>query len=760
MKRFYLVALSVLPFFLKAQNVEIKGTIRDAFGEQLPLANVIILPDSILTSSDITGSYSAWVGAGLKTLLLSYTGYTSFTTSKEILQDTILDFVLTPKVDQLEEVVIEGDRFSSGDIVQSVRSGTNVLTREDVSRIPAFMGEADVLKAIKLLPGTTQGVEGSSDTFVRGGAADQNLVLLDGAPIYNTGHLLGFLSVFNPDILDKVEVINGGFPAEFGGRLSSVLNISSLSLIPDKTNLSADIGLIASRIKIEQPIVKDKASFWVTGRRSYVDHVVKKTIGKDVPYYFYDVNGKLILHPSKSHQIEMSHYGGEDILDFSRDRNRDGKSMLTTYNSTNSSQTFKWRHTTPDRWKNELSMFRTHFDHSTKNAYKNYVVSAYSEIEDYGAKFSVERDSAWKAATVSAGFEWKRNEMSPNVLNSQGSIAEVLESGSTGGKIVQEFAAYIQQEWSLRPALKINAGIRGSMAVVDKEKYIFPEPRISARYAFGKDRALKFNYSRMVQYIHRISNSAISTPMDIWYPVTNSIRPQTSHQFALAWQRFMPLRKIYFSGEGYYKSMDDLIGYEEGTNFLFKSDFDSRLIQGKGKAYGLEFLVRKDAGKLTGWVSYSLSWSWRKYHELNKGEWFHARYDRRHNGAIVAQHLIGKRWAGSLVWEYISGARFTPVVGQYITLAPNVARLDLIPMFSDINSVKLSDAHRLDLGIKFFSKPGSKFQWNLFAGVYNAYNRATPIGIVIKQDKTNNSLKYSQPGLFGLLPFISFGCKL
>lgn len=762
MKPFLLLVFSILPsFILKAQNVEVKGIIRDVAGELLSFANIIILPDSILASSDTHGSYSALVATGSKTLLVSYVGFESITTIKEIYRDTIVDFVLTAKTDQLEEVVIAGDRFSNEDIVQSVASGTNILVQKDVLKMPAFMGEANLLKAIRLLPGTAGGMEGSSDSFVRGGAADQNLVLLDGAPIYNTGHLFGFLSVFNPDILDKVEVINGGFPAAFGGRLSSVLNISSLSLIPEKTNLSADVGLIAARMKLEQPILKDKASFWIAGRQSYVDKVAKKIFDKEVPYSFYEVNGKLILHPTKSDQIEMSHYGSEDFLDFLNDRDGDGKGMLTRYHSNNTSQTFKWRHKTLNKWKKELSMFHTYFDYRTKNAYnKDYLVSAHSEIGDYGAKFSVEKDSLWKNAVVSAGLEWIRHEMSPKVLNSEGSMADIVKSGSTDGKIAQEFAAYIQQEWSLTPGLQINAGIRGSMAVVSTREYIFPEPRVSARYAFGKDGALKFNYSRMVQYIHRISNSAVSTPIDVWFPVTDSVRPQTSHQFALAWQRFIPSRKIYCSVEGYYKSMEDLIAYKEGTNFLFNSDFDSRLIQGRGKAYGLEFLIRKDAGKFTGWISYSLSWSWRKYNELNKGEWFHARYDRRHNGAILAQHLIRKRWAASLVWEYISGARFTPVVGQYTVLAPNGGGLDLIPIFSDINSVKLSDAHRLDLGIKFFNKPGNKFKWNWFVGVYNAYNRATPFGIVIKQDKTDNSLKYSQPGLFGLLPFISYGCKL
>jgi hypothetical protein len=317
----------------------------------------------------------------------------------------------------------------------------------------------------------------------------------------------------------------------------------------------------------------------------------------------------------------------------------------------------------------------------------------------------------------------------------------------------------VQYEWALNKSFRINAGLRGSAAIVNNKNYFTPEPRISVRYAIAKDQALKFSYSRMAQYMHRISNSAVSTPTDIWYPVTDSIRPQTSHQLSLAWQRFLSSKKIYFSAEAYYKSMSSLIGYEEGTNLFFNTDFESRLIQGKGRAYGLEFLVRKEAGKFSGWISYSLSWSWRQFDEINHGDWFHARYDRRHNGAVVAQYALAKRWSVSAVWEFISGARFTPVIGQYTVLAPTLTGVDLIPVYSGVNEVKLADSHRLDLGIKFRSKPAKKFQWHWFAGVYNTYNRASPIGIVIEQDEADGSLKYSQPGLFGLLPFISYGFK-
>ena len=365
----------------------------------------------------------------------------------------------------------------------------------------------------------------------------------------------------------------------------------------------------------------------------------------------------------------------------------------------------------------------------------------------------------WGKGTLKAGVDWTRHDVSPNIINTSGTITELLKSSSSTGRVANELAMHVQYEWLPWERWRVNVGLRGSMAIVGSKRYSYPEPRISARFALTEDQALKFNYSRMAQYMHRISNSAVSTPTDIWYPVTDSIRPQTAHQVGVAWQKSFDDQKIFLSVEGYYKTMNQLIGYEEGTNLFLNTDFESSLIQGKGRAYGLEVLLRKDVGKFTGWLSYTLSWSWRQFDEINQGNWFPSRYDRRHNGAIVAQYAFHKRWAVSMVWEFISGARFTPVIGQYVIFAPTLSGVDLIPVYSGINQVKLSDAHRLDLGVKFKSKSEKKFQWHWFAGVYNGYNRTNPIGITIEQDEVDGSLRYRQPGLFGLLPFISYGFK-
>ncbi len=748
----------LLPWAGFAQTISINGLVKDSNSEKLPYAHVVILPDSIVSLSDVNGNFRMKVKPGLLTVQVSFTGYKTQIKSFTAKADTTVSFVLSPEISQLNEVVVRSDRYQE-ELFYSTRSGTQIISQKDINSIPVLGGEADLIKTLQLLPGTIRGVEGSSDLFVRGGAADQNLTLLDDAPIYNTSHLFGFLSVFNPDVLDKVEAINGGFPARYGGRLSSILDVKTNSELARQTHLSGDIGLIASRIYLEQPIVKDKASFWIAGRRTYIDQVVR-VIGEELPYFFYDFNGKLILKPTARDQVTASFYSGEDILDLFRDRNNDGDGFLTRFSSGNSSQSVQWKHEGLAGWSTQTSLLRSKYKYNITNVFEENELLATSDIEDIGARILTRKDSIFNSTvSLTGGLDWTRHRVSPNVLNTSGTISEILKSSETSGRVANEVAAFAEAEWSPFVRWRLNAGVRTSMTFVKNKNYVIPEPRLSVRYSLRENQNLKFSYSRMAQYMHRISNSAISSPTDIWYPVTDSIRPQTSHQVSAAWQRSMPLANMFFSVETYYKSMSNLIGYEEGTNLFLNTDFESKLIQGKGRAYGFEFLVRKESGKLTGWISYTLSWTWRQFDEINRGDWFPSRYDRRHNGAVVAQYALSNRWSVSAVWEFISGSRFTPVIGQYIVFAPTLTGVDLIPVYSGINQVKLANSHRLDLGIKFKSKPEKRFQWQCFAGVYNSYNRANPIGINIEQ-QPDGSLRYEQPGLFGLLPFISYGFKL
>jgi hypothetical protein len=751
----------LLLFFLtlpSVAQVKLKGQVRDEHSETLPQAHLVILPDSITTASDLEGNFEFRLSPGIKTLQVSFVGYRVSQTTFQLRSDTIINPTLSSSIRQLAEVVIKGQRDFQQEMFDRNRTSTYVLSQDDINSIPVLGGEADVIKTLQLLPGTVKGVEGTSDLFVRGGAADQNLVLLDGAPIYNTSHLFGFLSVFNPDILSRVEAINGGFPAEFGGRLSSILDVGTVSSIPRRTQVSADIGLIASRLMVEQPLLRDKASIWISGRRTYIDQVVKAT-GEELPYFFYDLNGKIMLKPSAHDHVELSYYGGEDVLDFFRDRNNDGDGFLTRFTSGNNSQSLRWDHRGGDDLSTSFTAFHTAYRYNIRNEFEENQLVALSDIEDYGARFAIQKDSLPLSGFLKVGFDWTHHAVSPNVINSSGDFSEIIKSSTTSGRTAHEFASHAQFEFSPTPLLTVNTGLRFSGAVVSRRTYHLLEPRFAMTYSLNAGQSIKASYSKMSQYMHRISNSALSAPTDIWYPVTDSIRPQSSHQFALAWQRSFREKDLLLSVEGYYKSMQHLIGYEEGTNLFLNNDFESSLIQGRGRAYGLEFLFRKNAGKLTGWLSYTLSWSWRKFDQIQP-EWFPARYDRRHNGAVVMQYALTKRWSVSAVWEYISGSRFTPVIGQYVVPSPSYTGVELIPIYSEINGVKLSDAHRLDFGIKFRSKPERKFQWHWFAGLYNVYNRTNPVGMNIVVDENDGSLRYEQPGLFGALPFISYGFKL
>ena len=751
----FLLWVCLFPLLLNGQTIRIKGEVKDPEGKSLPLANVFVLPDSIVIPSDTEGTFSTNLRSGPKEIRITYTGFEVFKKSMLLMKDTTVSFLLEPSISTLREVSVTTSRYSQEYLVQSARTGTTTLTKRDLSAIPVLGGEADIIKTLQLLPGTIRGVEGSSDLFVRGGAADQNLVLLDGAPVYNTSHLFGFLSVFNSDILEKAESVNGGFPAEFGGRLSSVLDITSNNRIAKKTTVSGDIGLISSGLYIEQPIIKDKLGVWVAGRRSYIDQVIKAT-GEELPYFFYDLNGKIIFEPTKRDQLSVSYYSGEDILNIVQEDTGDRYGFSSSYVSGNTSQTLQWCHQYPGRWNSHLALTRTAFSYELRNAFLGDELNAFSLIEDYGAKMSFEKDSLWGAGRIKAGLDWTKHSVSPNIVNSTGFFVRILESSETTGRMIHEAAPFVQYEIPAGEKLLVNAGFRVSFALLGHKEYFTPEPRLSMRYSLRENQSVKVSYSRMAQYMHRISNSAVSTPADLWYTVTDSIQPQRSHQLALAWQMFRPKPGIFLSAEAYFKDMDNLVGYEEGTNLFFNPDFESKLIQGRGLAYGVEFLMRKESGKFTGWLSYTLSWSRRQFNEINRGNWFPSRYDRRHNGSVVMQYRFHNRWAASMVGEFISGSRFTPIIGQYIISAPTLTGVDLIPLYSGINEVKLADTHRLDVGLKFMSRPERKFSWELFAGVNNVYNRASPVGIMIEKDEEGN-LRYIQPGLFGLLPFIRFG---
>lgn len=740
-----------------AQTHILQGVVLDSVGLSLSQAHIqTSIKKSAVTDS--AGSFLIQVLKGKFQITISYTGYKKFSQSLSIARDTIIYFFLQTKNEELNEIIVTADRTLQSDQFETTRMSTNTLSGKEISSIPVLGGEADLIKTIQLLPGVTKGADGTTDLFVRGGAADQNLVMLDGAPVYNTGHLFGFLSVFNPDMLDKVESINGAFPSEYGGRLSSILDVSSKSTMPNRTKLKGNIGLLASRLMIEQPIVKDKLAIWVAGRRTYVDQVIRLT-GEELPYFFYDLNAKVIYKPNARDRMEFTIYEGNDVLDFSRSpratlRNRNITNSFTLGNST---QTFLWKRNFYN-FNTTLSLYRTVFQYNIQSTFTDNALFVNSSIVDVGGKWIITSDSLKKKISVKGGVEMVQHQVAPNRITTTGEISDILKSGATTPQTALETSGFFHVDGSLTPRLRFNAGARVSSAYVDNTFYVNPEPRVAFRYAIDSLTAIKASYSRMAQYLHRVSSAAVAFPTDIWYPVTSRVKPQTADQIALGVQRTFPKQNVYISVEGYYKWMHDLIGYKEGASLLLNTNFENQLVQGKGLSYGLEVLIKKESGKLTGWISYTLAKSERQYDEVNNGDWFLARYDRRHNLAVVMNYQLSKRWSVSSVFEFISGSRFTPIIGQYVVPSPSLGGIDLIPVFAPINSVRLADTHRLDVGIKYRTRTDKKLQGEWFVGVYNVYNRAAPIGIVIRPNG-DGSFRYEQPGLFGLLPFVSYGFK-
>ena len=759
MKRFCVI-LFLFPLLASAQNLTLTGYVRDSLGQPLRSASVQLPNRNLSTSSDVDGKFALRLAPGKVTVVITYTGYRKVSESLSLKKDSVLYFILEPQVEELKEVVVSSGRFRQSDQLKTTRMSSITLTKEEVNSIPMLGGEADLIKMVQLLPGVIRGVEGGTDLFVRGGAADQNLVLLDGAPIYNTGHLLGFMSVFNADVLESVESMTGAFPAEYGGRLSSILDVKTRSGFADKTHVQGNLGLIASRLMIEQPLVKNKLSISLAGRRTYADKVLK-VVGQNLPYYFDDVNAKINFKPTAHDYIEFAYYSGKDVLAYtSSSRSRDTvrrRNFTSNFGIGNSAQILKWKKILPGGWNSTVSLLHTNFNYTISSVFEGNSLFVTSKIEDLGLKWTISTDSAFRFF-LKGGIESVHHRVSPNVINTSGALSELLKSSSTQGRALEETAAFGQVDTNLGNRWRASLGLRVSSGVVEDKVYVNPEPRLAIRYSVNDHTIIKASYSRMAQYLQRVSSAAVAFPTDIWYPVTKDVRPQISNQVAVALQHNFTDAHVFLSVEGYFKKMSNLIGYREGTNLFLNTHFENQLIQGNGRAYGLEVLIKKEVGRFKGWISYTLSKSERQYAEINQDRWFLARYDRRHNAAVVTSYRIAPRWSVSAVWEFMSGSRFTPVIGQYIVPSPTLAGLDLVPVYAPMNSVKLADTHRLDLGLKLRSRPEKKFQSEWFVGVYNVYNRASPIGITIVSNG-DGSYSYQQPGLFGLLPFINYGFK-
>lgn len=769
-------AYSALSKYTVSGYVKEKGS-----GEALIGISVMIPAVKIGTTTNSFGFYTLSFSAAdtLADILFSAPGYEPVMRKIVLREHLELDVELT--LTMLDEVVIRPQdtiRISDDPQMSSIH-----IPMTQIKNIPALMGEKDVLKVIQLMPGVQKGNEGQAGMYVRGGGPDQNLIMLDDAVIYNAYHLFGFLSLFNGDALKSVELIKGGFPARYGGRLSSVIEMHMKEGNKERLKGEAGIGLIASKLMLEGPLVKNKSSFLISARRTYLDALVTPFLKKDryASYYFYDVNAKVNYDFGRKNKIYLSGYWGKDHF-YSRYREEDSKTDMQV-DWGNLSATFRWNHLFTDKIFANTSLvfsrFKVNSVHingwKSNKADKHYEAS--NEYDSYIRDFTFKYDLEYRPNAkhyIRAGVQAILHSFKPGVSTYLDTLGKVHSSEIQKVEPL-EAALYVEDVMKLTPRLTLNTGLRGSYYAIDKEKYFLPEPRFGTSYKLTESMALKASYARMNQYVHMLSHATIGPPLDLWIPSTARTLPEACTQYAVGIGKDFK-HTIAFTIEGYYKESNRIIGYKEGASYLTgygdsedkTRAWEDQIVSGRSWAYGLEFLLHKREGKLSGWIGYTLSWNQVQFDSLNMGKKFYARYDRRHDVSIVAVYKVSNKVSLSATWVYASGnaitlplAVFTPVSSSPFDPTPGGYRG--YTLYSDKNGFRMPAYHRLDLGIQFSKKLKRSWSRTWELSIYNAYNRQNPYFYFIvaqpntqsvSTDAINHRLK--QITLFPVLPSVSY----
>ena len=768
----------------KTGHYTISGYVREAVsGESLIGVNIYLTDHKIGTSTNTYGFYSLTLPeADSIGLVISYVGFTSENIKVFLHKNIELNISLKPSI-VLNEVTITADRVERQS--ESVKMSTVSLQPAQIKNVPSLLGEKDVLKVLQLMPGVQKGSEGSSGLYVRGGGPDQNLIILDDAIVYNASHLFGFFSLFNGDALKSVELTKGGFPARYGGRLSSVLDMNMKEGNKQEWHGEGGIGLISSRMTVEGPLIKGKSSIILSGRRTFVDLLTKPFLKGEIPsYYFYDFNAKINYDFGQKDKLYLSGYFGQDkySLKTSNDQYREN----TGFNWGNSTGTLRWNHLFTNKLFSNTSVIFSKYSFGIQDKYyqifdqTNYYAEYYSGIKDYSVKYDLDYIPSpkhlVKAGLISIYHRFNPHAFVEEDLISNNNIRDIkyingIESG-----------IYIEDTWQPFQSLKINGGMRFSHFIATKNQYHNFEPRLSAALRFGNNYALKASYATMNQYIHLLSNTGLGLPTDLWVPTTDRVKPQQSKQIALGLVKDLPRHDLSLSLEGYYKKMNNVIEYKEGATFIILDDpksaaeknWEDNVTAGKAWSYGVELLLQKKTGRLTGWIGYTLSWTQMQFDSINFGKKFYARYDRRHDISIVANYKLSDHISLSGTWVYGTGNAITlsnssywvstdqPALGSgmlnYNTqgFSGNTVAYD----FGQKNNFRMAPYHRLDLGIQFHkTKKWGERIWEI--SVYNVYNRMNPFYYYSTSVVTPTSSVgvLRQVSLFPVIPSFSYSLK-
>ncbi len=759
-------------FHIQAQNkFTVSGTVKDKqTGELLIGASVKLEGTNINAVTNGYGFYSITAAKGAYAISVNYAGFKSYSQKIDIQSNTQLAIDLESISTLLSEVVVSTKRRNEN--IAKPLMGVEKLSMKDLNNLPVLLGEKDVLKSMQLLPGIKSAGDGNSGFYVRGGSADQNLILLDEAPVYNASHLLGFFSTFNSDAIKDVTLYKGGMPAQYGGRLSSVVDIKMKDGNNKDYTVSGGLGLISSRINIEGPIVKDNGSFIISGRRSYADVFLKlspDTVMKKNTLYFYDLNAKANYKLGKKDRLFLSGYFGRDVLGF-------GESFGTDWG--NLTGTLRWNHIVSDKIFSNTSLIYSDYSYKIKikSGTDNFKIT--SQIQDINLKqdfdFYVNNNNK-----IKFGGNIIRHSVSPGRITADASSN--VQSSEVQNRYSIESALYVSHELTVSKDVNIIYGMRlsnlsaigpGNYYQYDQNgnatdttyygkgktvaSYWNLEPRLSASYQLTEENSIKFSYNRNIQNLHLLTNSTTSTPTDLWLPSTNNVKPEISDQISLGYYKNFKDNQFELSIETYYKWLQNQIDYRNGADLQANDNVESELLYGNGRAYGIEFYLKKKFGKFNGWVGYTLSKTERRFTEINNGNYFPAKQDQTHNISLVGIYKLNDRWTLSGTWVYNTGNAVTFPSGKYHVNGQTVF------LYTERNGYRMPAYHRLDLAATWESprNKNRKFQSSWTYGLYNAYGRENAYIIQFKDDPNDPTKTVAeQTSLFRFVPSITWNFK-
>jgi hypothetical protein len=763
----FFVFLSTCLLGFSQNKFSISGTITEQTkGEALIGVKVRVKDQPYIVATNEYGFYSLTVPEGTYTLVVTYIGYSPQEKVIDLKENLQINFVMEVPSEKTKELEVAQVVINKQDNVKGSTMGVERLDPKAIAKIPVLLGEKDIIKTLQLLPGVKSAGEGNTGYYVRGGGSDQNLILLDEAPVYNASHLLGFFSTFNSDALKDATLYKGNQPANFGGRLSSVLDIKMNEGNNKRYNVSGGLGLISSKLNVEGPLVKDKGSFLITGRRTYVDVFLKASDKyKENTLYFYDLNTKLNYRINDKNKIYASGYFGRDVLGF-------GSSFGIDWG--NATGTVRWNHIFGPKLFSNTSLIYSSYDYQIAIKGDGVSFTIKSKVQDYNLKQEFQYFANTKNK-IKFGFNVIKHGITPGQFSGTGITSQNLREVKS-----IESSVFINNEWEVSDKFSINYGVResgftllgngqetysfdaagkviGTKIYADNEyvkTYFNLEPRVSFSYAYNPSASIKLAIARNTQNIHLVTNATTSSPTDTWLSSTLNTKPEIADQISAGWFKNFAENAYEFNVETYYKTFQNQIDYRNGANTQANELLEGELLYGIGRAYGMEVILKKKKGKLNGWVSYCLAKTERKIDGINNNEWYRAKQDRTHDVSVVAMYDINDKINISALFVFYTGNAVTFPSGKYTVNGETQY------VYTERNGYRMPNYHRLDLGLTWIRKNTEKYEssWNF--SIYNAYGRENAYRIDFQPNEDNpNKTEAVQTSLFRWIPGITYNFK-